>query len=203
MRAMSLAAIATVWIATAPASASAANQIITESFSVTIPDSTVPNVSQPDAQFESTPFPLFADSTGFLQSVIITVSGAVKVVSLIEDPDVLIYLRGVTSVIGQGVKAGTTNVMISINDQTGSYVGTGNGQVQVTLNTGDPPNADLIESVGPLDGIVTYTYKPRTLAAIPETPTWAAMLVGFASLSFAGARAKRKGRGSIGVSKAH
>jgi hypothetical protein len=124
-------------------------------------------------------------------------------VSLIEDPDVIIYLRGVTSVIGQGVKAGTTNVMISINDQTGSYVGTGNGQVQVTLNTGDPPNADLIESVGPLDGIVTYTYKPRTLAAIPETPTWAAMLVGFASLSFAGARAKRKGRGSNGVSRAH
>ena len=125
MRAMSIAALATMGIATAPIPASAANQIITESFSVTIPDSTVPNVSQPDAQFESTPFPLFADSTGFLQSVVITVSGAVKVVSLIEDPDVLIYLRGVTSVIGQGVKAGTTNVMISINDQTGSYVGTG------------------------------------------------------------------------------
>jgi hypothetical protein len=203
MRAMSIAAIATLWIATAPISASAANQIITESFSVTIPDSTVPNVSQPDAQFESTPFPLFADSTGFLQSVIITVSGAVKVVSLIEDPDVLIYLRGVTSVVGQGVKAGTTNVMITINDQTGSYVGIGNGQVLVTLNTGDPPNADLIESDGPLDGIVTYTYKPRTLAAIPETPTWAAMLVGFAGLGFAGYRAKRKGLGSIGVSRAH
>jgi hypothetical protein len=93
--------------------------------------------------------------------------------------------------------------MISINDQTGSYVGTGNGQVKVTLNTGDPPNADLIASVGPLDGLVTYTYKPRTLAAIPETPTWAAMLVGFASLGFAGYRAKRKGRGSNGVSRAH
>jgi hypothetical protein len=189
MRAMSLAAIATMGIATTPIPASAANQIITESFSVTIPNSTVPNVSQPDAQFESTPFPLFADSTGLLQSVTVTVSGAVKVVSLIEDPDVLIYLRGVTSVIGQGVAAGTTDVMISINDQTGSYVGTGNGQVQVTLNTGDPPNTDLIESVGPLDGVVTYTYKPRTLAAIPEPSTWAMMLVGFAGLGFAGYRA--------------
>jgi hypothetical protein len=198
MRAMSLAAIATMGIATTPIPASAANQIITESFSVTIPNSTVPNVSQPDAQFESTPFPLFADSTGLLQSVTVTVSGAVKVVSLIEDPDVLIYLRGVTSVIGQGVAAGTTDVMISINDQTGSYVGTGNGQVQVTLNTGDPPNTDLIESVGPLDGVVTYTYKPRTLAAIPEPSTWAMMLVGFAGLGFAGYRAS--GRAAVPTS---
>ena len=31
-----------------------------------------------------------------------------------------------------------------------------------------------------------------TLAAIPETPTWAAMLVGFASLGFASFRAKRR-----------
>jgi hypothetical protein len=44
---------------------------------------------------------------------------------------------------------------------------------------------------------------PRTLAAIPETPTWAAMLVGFTSLDFAGYRAKRKDRGSNGVCKAH
>jgi hypothetical protein len=50
---------------------------------------------------------------------------------------------------------------------------------------------------------VTYTYTPRTLAAIPETPTWAAMLVGFASLGFAGYRAKRKGRALNGVSRAH
>jgi hypothetical protein len=50
---------------------------------------------------------------------------------------------------------------------------------------------------------VTYTYTPRTLAAIPEPPTWAAILVGFAGLGFAGTRAKRKGRGSIGVSTTH
>jgi hypothetical protein len=206
MRAMSIAAIATVWIATAPISASAANQIITESFSVTIPDSTVPNVSQPDAQFESTPFPLFADSTGFLKSAAFSVTGAVKVVSLNADPDVLIFLRGLTPTVigfGQAVKAGTTNVMFSGDDDPAAiYIGTGNGQVQLTLNTSDFPNTDLIESVGPLDGVVTYTYTPRTLAAIPETSTWAAMLVGFASLGFAGYRTTRKGCGSNGVAKA-
>jgi hypothetical protein len=174
---------------------------------VTIPDSTVPNLSQPDAQFESTPFPLFADATGLLESVAFTVTGAVKVVSLIEDPGVLIFLRGQAPTpigFGQVVKAGTTSVMFSGDDHpTGAYIGNGNIQVRLTLSTGDPPNADLIESDGPLDGIVTYTYTPRTLAAIPETPTWAAMLVGFASLGFAGYRAKRKGRGSNGVSRAH
>jgi hypothetical protein len=65
------------------------------------------------------------------------------------------------------------------------------------------PLASGSVGVGPLEGVVTYTYTPRTLAAIPETPPWAAMLVGFASLGFAGHRAKRKGRGSNGVSKAH
>jgi hypothetical protein len=207
MRAMSLAAIATMCVAAAPISANAADQIITESFSVTIPGSSVPNASQPDAQFESTPFPLFAESTGLLESVGFTVTGAVKVVSLNDEPNIRIFLRGQTpgSIgFGQAVKAGTTSVMFSGDDHpTGAYIGSGNMQVRITLNTSDFPDTDLIESVGPLEGVVTYTYTPGTLAAIPETPPWAAMLVGFASLGFAGHRAKRKGRGSNGVSKAH
>jgi hypothetical protein len=208
MRAMSLAAIATLWIATAPISANAADQIITESFSVTIPGSAVPNASQPDAQFESTPFPLFATSTGFLESAAFTLTGAVKVVSLNDEPDILIFLRDLTARdigFGQAIlKSGTTSVMFSGDAVPAAiYIGVGNGQVQLTLNTSDFPDTDLIESVGPLEGVVTYTYTPRTLAAIPETPTWAAMLVGFASLGFAGYRAKRKGRASNGVSRAH
>jgi hypothetical protein len=202
MRAMSIAAIATMGIATAPISASAADQIITESFSVTIPGSSVPNASQPDAQFESTPFPLFADSTGLLESVAFTVTGAVKVASLNEDPDVLIFLRGqgdTTIGFGQAVKARTTNVMFSGDDHpTGAYVGSGNIQVRLTLNTSDFPNTDLIESDGPLDGIVTYTYTQRTLAAIPEPSTWAMMLVGFAGLGLAGYRAS--GRAAVPTS---
>jgi hypothetical protein len=194
MRALSIAAIATMGIATAPLQASAADQIITESFSVTIPASAVPDAAQPDALFGSTPFPLFADSTGFLTSAAFTLTGAVKVVSLNDEPDILIDLRDLTGrYIGfsQAVlKAGTTNVMFSGDaDPPSIYIGTGNGQVQITLSTSDFPNTDLIESVGPLEGVVTYTYTPRTLAAIPETPTWAAMLVGFASLGFAGYRA--------------
>jgi hypothetical protein len=204
MRAMSIAAIATVWIATAPISASAADQIITESFSVTIPGSSVSN----DAQFKSTPFPLFADSTGFLKSAAFTVTGDIKVVSLNEDPDILIYLQDLTGrTIGFGqavLKAGTTSLMFSGDvDPPSIYSGIGNGQVQITLSTGDFPDTDLIESVGSLDGTVTYTYTPLTIAAIPETSTWAAMLVGFASLGFAGVRGKRKRCGSNGVFRAH
>jgi hypothetical protein len=131
----------------------------------------------------------------------------VKVVSLIEDPGVLIFLRGQMpapiGAFGQVAKAGTTNLMFSGDDDpAATYLGVGNTQVRLTLNTGDPPNTDLIESVGPLNGTVTYTYTPRTLAAIPETPTWAAMLAGFASLAFAGYRSSRRAA-ALTVSKAH
>jgi hypothetical protein len=197
MRAMSLAAIATLWIATASISASAADQVITESFTVTIPSSTVPNVAQGNAQFESTPFPLFAASTGLIKSVSFSVTGSVRVVSLNADPDVIMSLVGQESGsiigFGQDVKGGMTSVMFSGDDHpTGNYVGSGNTQVQITLNTSDLPNTDLIESIGPLEGSVTYTYTQRTLAGIPEPSTWAMMLVGFASLGFAGYRTSRR-----------
>ena len=42
-----------------------------------------------------------------------------------------------------------------------------------------------------------------TTSSIPEPSSWAMMLLGFSGLGLAGYRAKRKGRGSIGVSKAH
>jgi hypothetical protein len=197
MRAMSLAAIAAMGIATASISANAADQIITESFSVTIPGSSVPNASQPDAQFESTPFPLFAETTGLLESVGFTVTGSVKVVSLNDEPDIRIFLRDLTAReigFGQAVnKVGATNLAFSGDvDPPALYIGIGNGQVQVTLNTSDFPDTDLIESVGPLEGVVTYTYTPRTLEAVPEPSTWAMMLLGFAALGFAGYRTSRR-----------
>jgi hypothetical protein len=65
MRAASIAAIATALIATAPISA-AAGQVITESFSVTIPNSVVPDNALEVTQFDTTPFPLFAPATGTL-----------------------------------------------------------------------------------------------------------------------------------------
>jgi hypothetical protein len=192
MRAMSIAAIATALIATAPISA-AADQIITESFSVTIPNSQVPDGVQQFAEFNSTPFPLFVPATGTLKSVSVTLSGSVSVASLLADPDIGFILRGgmpIDSVILH--VSGTSDIKLSGNDQNSFYVGTGDTQLLLLMGSGDnTPNASLISSDGPLNGVVTYTYTLPTLA-IPETPTWAAMLVGFASLGFAGCRATRK-----------
>jgi hypothetical protein len=193
MRAVSIAAIAIALIATAPLPA-AADQIITESFSVTIPDSVVPDGQQPMAPFNSTPFPLFAQSIGTLKFVNIAVSGAVTVASLIANPDVGILLRGEGMILdSEIVGSGTTNLKLSGNDQNALYLGTGNAIVVLLVGSGDnTPNASLIAGNGPLNGLVTYTYTPLTLVAVPETPTWAAMLVGFASLGFASRGAARK-----------
>ena len=191
MRAMSIAAIAAALIATTPLSAVAADQIITELFSVTIPNSPVPDGLLPMAQFDSTPFPLFAPSIGTLKSVEVAVSGSITVASLIADPDVGIFLRGEGMILDNDIinSATTTNINLSGNDDPSVYIGTGNAAVLLSVGSGDNrPNASLIESNGPLSGLVTYTYTPKTLVAVPETPTWAAMLVGFASLGFAGYR---------------
>jgi hypothetical protein len=193
MRAMSIAAIAIALIATAPVSA-AADQTITESFTVTIPNSVVPGGDQPFAQFVGTPFPMFAPSTGTLKSVGVTLTGAVSVASLVANPDIGIILQNGDDIIDGTPEfgSGTTNINLSGTDKTSSYIGTGEIQLLLLMGSGSSPeNASLIESVGALNGVVTYDYTLPTLA-IPETPTWATMLVGFASLGFAGYRATRK-----------
>ena len=195
MRAVSIAAIATSLIATTSLSA-AADQIITESFSVTIPDSVVPDNAQPIAEFSSTPFPLFDETNGALQSVNVSLSGAVTVVSLIAHPQIVVVLGFEDSPINADfIGSGTTNINLSGMDQPGFYIGIGNTVtfLAVSFAGNSAPNTALIASDGPLNGVVTYTYTPPTLTlSIPETPTWAAMLVGFASLAFAGRRARRK-----------
>jgi PEP-CTERM motif len=50
---------------------------------------------------------------------------------------------------------------------------------------------------------ITTTSPGGDTGAVPEPSTWAMMLLGFATLGLAGYRAKRKGRGSSGVSRAH
>jgi hypothetical protein len=196
MRAISIAAIVTALIATAPISA-AADQIITESFTLTIPNSPVPNDDQPLAEFDSSPFPLFAPSIGNLESVNIALSGAVQVASLLTNPNIAIIFQGPGLALIHGdtpliTQPGTTNLNFSGPDKTSSYIGTGNGIAFVVLGSADStPNASLIESNGPLNGTVTYTYTLPTLA-VPEAPTWATMFIGFASLAFAGRRAIRK-----------
>jgi hypothetical protein len=196
MRAMCVAAVSTVLIATVPISA-AADQIITESFNVTIPSTVVPDADDDRALFDSTLFPLFAPTSGTLNSVSIAVSGAVIIASLIANPEVDIGLEGSSQVdVVRDVKSGTTNIDLSGPDTISSYIGSGNGQVRLAIISGDPtPNASLIASDGPLSGLVTYTYSlPTSLPtlAVPETPTWATMLIGFASLGLAAYRAARK-----------
>jgi hypothetical protein len=194
MRAVSLAAIATALIATASISAAAADQIITESFTLTIPSLDVPAGVQPFAQFFSTPFPLFPATTGALQSVNLALSGSISIVSLIANPDVGIALQGPSPdvVDSRTFEPGTTNLNLSGGDKAPNYVGTGTAQAYVLILSGSSLlNTSLIQSNGPLDGVVTYTYTLPTLA-VPETPTWAAMLVGFAALGFVGRRATRK-----------
>jgi hypothetical protein len=71
------------------------------------------------------------------------------------------------------------------------YLGRGSGQVSLFVSFNATPANAFIKSDGPLSGVVAYGYTPATLA-IPETPTWAMMLLGFAGLGYAGYRASRK-----------
>lgn len=92
MRAIGFAAFVSGLIAAAPMSV--ADQTIIELFSVTIPNSVVPDSLHHNAQFSATPFPLFAPTTGTLDAVSATISGSISVASLVENQDVMIGLIG-------------------------------------------------------------------------------------------------------------
>jgi hypothetical protein len=191
MRAMSIAAVATALIAIAPIEA-AADQTITESFSITIPNSTVPPAQNPIIVSGS--FPLFDPGIGKLDSVNVAVTGSVTVASLDENPNVLIQLFGFTNSIlnFDFFQSGTTDLKLSGSDVAAFYLGPrGGGQVFLRVSLFDTPANALIKSDGPLSGVVAYGYTPATLA-IPETPAWAMMLLGFAGLGYAGYRTSRK-----------
>jgi hypothetical protein len=137
MRATSIAAFATALIATAPISA-AADQVITESFSVTIPNSVVPDNNLEVTEFDTTPFPLFAPTTGTLESVKITFSGSVTVVSLIANPEVSVILGTENNVMANlGIGSGKTNINLSGSDQASFYIGTGDDTFPVFIGSTD------------------------------------------------------------------
>jgi hypothetical protein len=60
-----------------------------------------------------------------------------------------------------------------------------------TWNTLASPEGPPFLIVGNTDGLAGVTFTPE-LAPVPETSTWAMLLVGFAGLAFAGYRAKAK-----------
>jgi hypothetical protein len=166
MRTMSIAAIAIGLIASAPISASAATQTIIESFSLTIPDSVVPDSSQNFAQFDSTRFALFPPTIGTLESVNVTVSGAVSVASLVASPDVSVLLVGAGGPVDEdSFQSGTADLKLSGSEQIASFIGTGSVQVPLLVISSDPtPNASLIESNGPLSGAVLHLRAPNGCA---------------------------------------
>lgn len=197
MRAIGFVAFVSGLIAAAPMSA--ADQTIIESFSVTIPNSVVPDSLQHNAIFSTTPFPLFAPTTGTLDAVRATISGSISVASLVENPDVIIGLLGFSqenNIDSTEVQSGMMiDLSLSGEDINPlNYIGVGNGELTVQVRSADvsTPNTSVINSDGPLSGSITYTYAlPTATPAVPESSTWTMMALGFTGLALAGYRARK------------
>ena len=160
-----------------PPTSAAADQTITESFSLTAPPSVVPSIAFfPDTlnfmAISSTPFPLFAPTTGTLDSVGVTITGSFSWASIAENPDVKFALE-----VGNGLKGfdiigeiipvftnvGTIDLNISGGGVVGDYVGAGSADAILSFATDNPANTGVIESNGLVTGSITYTYTPRAL----------------------------------------
>jgi hypothetical protein len=92
-------------------------------------------------------------------------------VSIIVNLDITIALQGPSpATIADGAfELGTTDLKLSGTDQVPYYIGTGTTQAYLlVLPDSSTLNTSLIESNGPLDGVVTYTYTLPTLA-VAET----------------------------------
>jgi hypothetical protein len=209
MRAIGFAAIASGLIVAAPISA-AADQTITETFSLTIPPTVVQTATANSEQvFTSTPFPLFAPTFGMLDAVSAMISGPLTAASIAENPSLTFILftpapanSGVVRIDGEDyniVPPGTIDLNLSgsrnKDDGADQFLGTGTGEVTLFVNTQDPSNTTVLKSDGPLTGSVTYTYAlPTGALPVPEPATWTMMLVSFAGLGFLGYRQTRKGQ---------
>jgi hypothetical protein len=210
MRVIGFAAIVSGLIAAAPISA-AADQTIIESFSLTVPPEDVLSIASNPlnfAEISSTPFPLFAPTTGTLDSVIVTITGSLSWASIAENPDVKFDLEVGNGLKGFDIIGGGPTVFTHVGPidlnrggegfVNAGYVGAGNADAILFLTTDNPENTGVIESNGPLTGSITYIYTPPTLTlAVPETSTWAMMLLGFAGLGYVGYRRARAGRTTL------
>jgi hypothetical protein len=196
MRTIDAVAIIAGLIASAPISA-CADQTIIESFSLTIPPLVVPTTDfGQSAMFSTTPFPLFAPTSGTLDSVSAVISGALTAASIAENPSVKIGLfspqfshGGILPIDIEDyniIPPGMIDLSLSGKPINDPFEGTGNGELILFVGTVDPPNTTVIQSDGPLTGSITYLYSPTLTASAPEMSTWAMMLIGFAGLAFLG-----------------
>jgi hypothetical protein len=202
MRAISIAAILSALIA-APVPA-VADETISESFSLSFGPSNVPHTGSEPLFFTyvaSTPLPLFNSANGKLDKVTVTISGTAEASSIAETPTLDFALgdpegRPFFEDEGVSVLSFITidySVFFSVFFATNPWVYSGpgtagpDGSIFFGFSTPAPDHTTVIESDGPLTGLVTYEYtpKPTLTLSVPETSTWAMMLVGFAGLAFA------------------
>jgi hypothetical protein len=142
---------------------------------LTVPPEEVLSIASNSLNFteiSSTPFPLFAPTTGTLDSVIGKITGSLSWASIAENPDVKFVLEvgsGLKGfdIIGGGPTMFTNVGPINLNIEGGGflgagYVGAGNADAILFLATDNPANTSVIESNGPLTGSITYSYTRPT-----------------------------------------
>jgi hypothetical protein len=184
------AAIVSGLIAAAPISA-VADQTITESFSVTVPPSVVPNGLPPASELGgdgTTPLVLFNPSIGTLDNVSVMLSGSISAVSIAENPSVgfVLFDPQMNLIVARDIPLSAKfelSLSTASDPNRTDFVAPQHRGITLFFGTANPEQSTVIESVGPLIGSITFEYSPslKTLA-VHETSTWAMMLLGLAGL---------------------
>jgi hypothetical protein len=183
MHALGFAAFAAGALAIAPISASADTIQMPISFLL---------FGDTDQNFVSTEFAGFDPKLGTLTSASISVSGTVTWLPGPQDVHnpsatllmVLSPIPGSQTFISSNPDAQDINVDLN-GAAAGAAIGPG-PQTELLLVT---DSSDGTFDRTSLDGVVTYTFTP-SVVPVPESSTWAMMLVGFAGLGYAAFRRK-------------
>jgi hypothetical protein len=197
MRKLALMALAAGVLATAAIPASAATLVEDFDFLIS-PDSST------NADYDSTTFAGFDPSLGTLNTVTISITGSLTWVPgspIGHDPPSIQTLRLilVTPVSAFQMVSSPNDVSkdfdVDLNG-AGAFIGSGPQQAVFAV-TDDSDGVFEGAHVRLLTGVATYTFTPAT-PAVPESSTWAMMLVGFAGLGYAAARRRGAVRAIFG-----